>query len=361
MGRRQPRRVGGDRSVRGGDAGREVSRDRQRAVPRAAGGADDGVVRAAVAVRAGRALGRRHAHPDDGGRLRGGSWRRRRRWCARPTRRCASARRRRRSTTARPTRSMPSATSTRGGGAAAATAGTRACSSDAGDAFDFFVLHPYDFTVDDDARVRLAERARKTVRDLRAAAPDKRRRHHRVRLPLRRRHAAQRHRHRRHDAHGDRGAAAGLRAPHPHRDRRDRAVRRLGRDRPGAGEEGGLAWPRELVRRLQPVALPTASTRRRAPRRHDGTLVALPTRDDASRHLAVLLRRPPHRRRARDRDVRLTLPAGTLRRAHLDAVGGDAGGDRRHRRRRRSGAAPTAASTSRFRAHSVVVLSADAQ
>jgi hypothetical protein len=45
--------------------------------------------------------------------------------------------------------------------------------SDARDAFDFFVLHPYDFTVDDDARIRLAERARKTVRDLRAAAPDK--------------------------------------------------------------------------------------------------------------------------------------------------------------------------------------------
>ena len=45
--------------------------------------------------------------------------------------------------------------------------------SDAHDAFDFFVLHPYDFTVDDDARMRLAERARKTVRDLRAAAPDK--------------------------------------------------------------------------------------------------------------------------------------------------------------------------------------------
>jgi hypothetical protein len=45
--------------------------------------------------------------------------------------------------------------------------------SDARDAFDFFVLHPYDFTVDDDARMHLAERARKTVRDLRAAAPDK--------------------------------------------------------------------------------------------------------------------------------------------------------------------------------------------
>ena len=45
--------------------------------------------------------------------------------------------------------------------------------SDARDAFDFFVLHPYDFTVDDDARIRLAERARKTVHELRAAAPEK--------------------------------------------------------------------------------------------------------------------------------------------------------------------------------------------
>lgn len=45
--------------------------------------------------------------------------------------------------------------------------------ADARDAFDFFVLHPYDFSLDDDARIRLAERARKTVRDLRAAAPDK--------------------------------------------------------------------------------------------------------------------------------------------------------------------------------------------
>jgi hypothetical protein len=45
--------------------------------------------------------------------------------------------------------------------------------SDARDAFDTFVLHPYDFSVDDEARIRLAERARKTVHDLRAAAPDK--------------------------------------------------------------------------------------------------------------------------------------------------------------------------------------------
>lgn len=41
------------------------------------------------------------------------------------------------------------------------------------DAFDFFVLHPYDFTVDDDARLGLADRLRQTVHDLRALAPDK--------------------------------------------------------------------------------------------------------------------------------------------------------------------------------------------
>ncbi|MCU1281148.1 MAG: hypothetical protein JWM53_4694 [bacterium] len=45
--------------------------------------------------------------------------------------------------------------------------------SDARDAFDTFVLHPYDFSVDDDARMHLADRARKTVHDLRAAAPEK--------------------------------------------------------------------------------------------------------------------------------------------------------------------------------------------
>lgn len=46
--------------------------------------------------------------------------------------------------------------------------------ADARGAFDFFILHPYDFSVDDDARMHLADRLRKTVRDLRAAAPDKR-------------------------------------------------------------------------------------------------------------------------------------------------------------------------------------------
>jgi hypothetical protein len=41
------------------------------------------------------------------------------------------------------------------------------------DAFDFFVLHPYDFTVDDDARLGLADRLQMEVHSLRALAPDK--------------------------------------------------------------------------------------------------------------------------------------------------------------------------------------------
>lgn len=45
--------------------------------------------------------------------------------------------------------------------------------ADAGDSFDAFVLHPYDFAAADD-RVRLAERARAEGRRLRELAPDKR-------------------------------------------------------------------------------------------------------------------------------------------------------------------------------------------
>jgi hypothetical protein len=45
--------------------------------------------------------------------------------------------------------------------------------STAASGFDFFVLHPYDFGVLDDDRLVLAERLRKTVKDLRALAPDK--------------------------------------------------------------------------------------------------------------------------------------------------------------------------------------------
>lgn len=44
--------------------------------------------------------------------------------------------------------------------------------ADAGDAFDVWILHPYDFSVDD-ARVELAERARATAAELRALDPDK--------------------------------------------------------------------------------------------------------------------------------------------------------------------------------------------
>ena len=44
--------------------------------------------------------------------------------------------------------------------------------SDAASAFDFFVLHPYDFTTSD-ARLQLAEETRKAIHDLRALAPSK--------------------------------------------------------------------------------------------------------------------------------------------------------------------------------------------
>jgi hypothetical protein len=44
--------------------------------------------------------------------------------------------------------------------------------SDAASAFDFFVLHPYDFTTSD-ARLELAEDTRKAIHDLRALAPSK--------------------------------------------------------------------------------------------------------------------------------------------------------------------------------------------
>jgi hypothetical protein len=43
----------------------------------------------------------------------------------------------------------------------------------AGDAFDFFALHPYDFTTRTGARLALAERTRQVVHGLRALAPDK--------------------------------------------------------------------------------------------------------------------------------------------------------------------------------------------
>jgi hypothetical protein len=45
--------------------------------------------------------------------------------------------------------------------------------ADAGEAFDFFVLHPYDFSTTD-SRSRLADRMRKVITDLRTLAPAKR-------------------------------------------------------------------------------------------------------------------------------------------------------------------------------------------
>ena len=175
--------------------------------------------------------------------------------------------------------------------------------SDAHDAFDFFVLHPYDFTVDDDARIVLAERARKTVHDLRAAAPDKQiaitefgflfgggtllnaivtadmaRMAVEEQLLMLVRHIL--------IEANDKGPFA------------DSAA--IG---PSLAKEPGY-FASALVRRLQPVALPEP---------HDlvadGTLVALPTRDDAGSHLAVLF----IDRRTDDgpaREVRLTLPSG---------------------------------------------------
>jgi hypothetical protein len=110
----------------------------------------------------------------------------------------------------------------------------------------------------------------------------------------------------------------------------------------------------ELVRRLQPVALPTT-----ADLAGDGTLVALPTRDDGARHLVVLF----VDRRTDDgpaRDVRVTLPPGrfaarasTLSAATLAATDvtvddADLGSQRGHVQ-------------IGVPAHSVVILSADAQ
>ena len=225
--------------------------------------------------------------------------------------------------------------------------------SDAGDAFDFFVLHPYDFTVDDDARVRLAERARKTVRDLRAAAPTKQvgiteygflfgggtllnaivtadmtRMAIEERLLLCVRHILIET-----DASGPFADSAAI--------------------GPSLAEKPGW-FASELVRRLQPVALPTS-----ADLAADGTLVALPTRDDAMTHLVVLF----VDRRTDDgpaRTVRLALPAGRYA-AHASTLTGAtlaatdvtvSDGDLGTARGSLNVVVP---------AHSVVVLSADAQ
>ncbi len=229
--------------------------------------------------------------------------------------------------------------------------------SDAPDAFDFFVLHPYDFTVDDDARIVLAERARKTIHDLRGVAPDKQvaiteygflfnggtllnaivtadmtRMAIEEQLLLCVRHI--------------------LIETDPTGPFADSAA--IG---PSLAEEPGYLAS-ALVRQLQPIALvtnpPSASLVA------DGSLVALPTRDGATRHLAVLL----IDRRVDDgptRNVRVTLPprsrfavhastltAGTLEDTAVTVSDSDLGVA--------SGGVKVGVP-----AHSVVILSADAQ
>lgn len=176
--------------------------------------------------------------------------------------------------------------------------------SDARDAFDFFVLHPYDFSVDDDARIHLAERARKTVRELRAAAPDKQVAiteygflfgggtllnaivtADMTRMAVEEQLlACVRHILIETDASGPFADSAAI--------------------GPSLQKEAGY-FAAALVRRLQPIAFVTPQLDA------DGTLVALPTRDEAGAHLAVLL----VDRRIDDgpaRDVRLSLPHGAF-------------------------------------------------
>jgi hypothetical protein len=224
--------------------------------------------------------------------------------------------------------------------------------SDARNAFDFFVLHPYDFTVDDDARIRLAERARKTVRELRAAAPEKQvaiteygflfgggtllnavvtadmtRMCAEEQLLLCVRHILIET-----DASGPFADSAAI--------------------GPSLQPKAGY-FAAQLVRRLQAVAFPSQDLAA------DGTLVALPTRDDASARITVLL----VDRRTDDgpaRDVRVTLPPGsfaatsstltgaTLAATDVTVTDADLG--------RTSGSVHVVVP-----AHSVVVLSADAQ
>jgi hypothetical protein len=176
--------------------------------------------------------------------------------------------------------------------------------SDARDAFDFFVLHPYDFSVDDDARIRLAERTRKTVRELRAAAPEKQiavteygflfgggtllnalvtadmtRMAAEEQLLMSARHILVET-----DGSGPFADSAAI--------------------GPSLQPKPGY-FAAQLVRRLAATALPVADLVA------DGTLVALPTRDDASAHVSVLL----IDRRTDDgpaRDVRVMLPPGSF-------------------------------------------------
>jgi hypothetical protein len=229
--------------------------------------------------------------------------------------------------------------------------------SDAPAAFDFFVLHPYDFTVDDDARIRLAERARKTVRDLRATAPDKQ-----VAIT----------------EYGFLFNGGTLLNAIVTADMTRMAIEEqlllcvrhilIETDPTGPFADSAAIGPSlalepgylasSLVRRLQPIALvaspPNASLV------DDGSLVALPTRDAATQHLAVLF----VDRRVDDgpaRTVHVTLPssarfalhastltAGTLEDTDVTVADADLGVASDHV----AVAVP---------AHSVVILSADAQ
>jgi hypothetical protein len=224
--------------------------------------------------------------------------------------------------------------------------------SDAHDAFDFFVLHPYDFSVDDDARMRLAERARKTVRDLRAAAPDKKvaiteygflfgggtllnavvtadmtRMAIEEQLLMLARHILIET-----DASGPFADAAAI-----------------GPDYAAAPAYAAL----QLVRSLGDVAYPTPDLVA------DGTLVALPTRSSDKGYLAVLL----IDRRTDDgpaREVRVTLPPGHFTAAPY-TLSATSLGDRQATLDNGLAEAVTGSVTVRVPAHGVVLLSAKAQ
>ena len=192
--------------------------------------------------------------------------------------------------------------------------------ADAGGAFDFWILHPYDFSVDDEARMHLAERLRKTVRDLKRAAPDKpvavtefgflfgggtllnalvtadmTRVAIEEQLLLDVRHILIEE-----DPRGPFADSAAI--------------------GPGDAEKPGYYAAQLLAAQLLDTAVPLAGVRDGAlvP---DGTLVALATRDAATRRLAVVV----IDRRLDDgaaRQVRLTLPPGAWS-AHATTLGGD--------------------------------------
>jgi hypothetical protein len=224
--------------------------------------------------------------------------------------------------------------------------------ADARDGFDFFILHPYDFTVDDDARIRLAERARKTVHDLRAAAPEKQVAITEYGLLF--------------------GGGTLLNAlvtadmtRMAIEEQLLMSVRHILIETDGTGPFADSAaigpqlekkpgyFASQLLRRLQPIALPVGDVVA------DGTLVALASRDAASLHLAVVI----IDRRTDDgpaRELRLSLPHGrfavtastltaaTLAATSVEVTDADLG--------RASGSVHVTVP-----AHALVVLSADAQ